>query len=249
MVSFNAPLSTGGLPIIRYTATCGSASNVGTISPIVVAPLVNDTTYTCYVAAQNAFGVSALSTGINVTPFAAAPLVLNAVQSRKVHQGGYVCDIPINFNAVISGPVTVEPRSIGDGHLLVLQFNNAVQSVGNVAAFSTTGNINVVSPVINGNEVYVTLGGVSNNQRVQVNLTSVSGASNVINTTVALGYLLGDLNGSRSVNATDIVTAKSRSNQTLSPANCAADVNLNGTISSVDVSAVKARSGSVLPPW
>jgi hypothetical protein len=54
-VSF-VPGSDGGSPILDFTAVCGSASQVGSASPIVVAGLINGTSYTCTVRARNAIG-------------------------------------------------------------------------------------------------------------------------------------------------------------------------------------------------
>jgi hypothetical protein len=70
-VAFDAPVATGGSPIIDYTVTCGTVSQVGTTSPILVTGLTNGVTYTCTVVARNATGTSPRSARSNsVTPMA-----------------------------------------------------------------------------------------------------------------------------------------------------------------------------------
>ena len=72
-VAFNAPLADGGSAITGYTATCGSQSLSGSLSPITVTPLANGVAVACTVKASNAIGLSAASALSNsVTPFAPA---------------------------------------------------------------------------------------------------------------------------------------------------------------------------------
>lgn len=68
-VAFTAPDSDGGSPITGYTASCGSQSQSGASSPIVVSGLTNGTAVSCSVIATNAIGNSAPSALSNeVTP-------------------------------------------------------------------------------------------------------------------------------------------------------------------------------------
>ncbi len=68
-VAFVAPTSNGGSAITGYTATCGSQSQNGTASPLVVTGLSNGTAVTCTVIATNAIGNSAASApSASVTP-------------------------------------------------------------------------------------------------------------------------------------------------------------------------------------
>ena len=69
----------------------------------------------------------------------------------------------------------------------------------------------------------------------------------MLNPSVSLGFLVGDVNNSRSVNSSDISSVKARSGQTTDATNFKFDVNSSGAINSSDISAVKARSGLVLP--
>ena len=83
------------------------------------------------------------------------------------------------------------------------------------------------------------------NQRVTVSLTNVGGLG--LDVSASMGFLVGDINGSRSVNASDISAVKANLNVTVGAANFRMDVNTSGTITQSDVSAAKARSGLVLP--
>ena len=68
-----------------------------------------------------------------------APLVLRAVQSRKVHASAGTFDLPIDTTQAIGGSVTVEPRSIGLGHMIVFQFDGPITSAGAVSAVDGSG--------------------------------------------------------------------------------------------------------------
>lgn len=71
VVSFTAPTSTGGSPILYYTVTSspGGFTASGTSSPVAVAGLTNGTAYTFTVTATNAVGTSPASAASNsVTP-------------------------------------------------------------------------------------------------------------------------------------------------------------------------------------
>ena len=65
--------------------------------------------------------------------------------------------------------------------------------------------------------------------------------------TAAVGFLVGDVNASRSVNATDISGVKARSGQITDSGNFRFDLNASGGINATDISAAKARAGLVMP--
>ena len=174
------------------------------------------------------------------------PLSLNAVQSRKTHGQAGDFDLLLDTAPIISGPVTVEPRTSGGAHLIVFQFNGVISATGSVSVVGSSGMpIGTSSVTSSGNDVLVTLTGVADNSRATVSLANVNGT---LNPSASIGFLIGDVNNSRSVNSSDISSVKARSGQTTDATNFKFDINASGAINSSDISAVKARSGLVLPP-
>jgi hypothetical protein len=166
------------------------------------------------------------------------------VYSRKVHGAAGAMDLAI-LDMPLAGAVTVEPRAIGSGHQLLFRFDNAVTSVTSVAVTdAVSAAIGNATPSFAGNDLIVTVTGIPDNTRVTVSATGVNG---VLDVSRAMGFLIGDINNSRSVNATDISGVKARSGQTTDATNFRFDVNASGGINATDISAVKARSGLVLP--
>jgi mono/diheme cytochrome c family protein len=243
-VNFTAPANTGGLPITSYTANCGGISASGSSSPIVVSGLVNGVSYLCTVTATNAAGTSVASAGASVTPVAAA--FTGTVLSRKTHGVAGTFDLAIDTAPAIGGAVTVESRAIGAGHQIVFQFSDAISAAGTVSVVNAAAMpVGSASAMAAGNEVIVTVTGIPDNSRATVTLTGVNGGISVA--PVSIGFLVGDVNNSRSVNATDISGIKARSGQAASASNFRFDLNASGGINATDIAAVKARSGLVLP--
>lgn len=82
-VAFGLPASDGGSAVTGYTARCGSGSQSGTASPLVVTGLANGTAVTCTVTATNEIGEGAASTpSASVTP-AAVPDAPTGVQATR----------------------------------------------------------------------------------------------------------------------------------------------------------------------
>ena len=187
-----------------------------------------------------------MATTITAT-FSGGPVTLLAVQSRKTHVAAGTFDLSVDSTIGISGAVTVESRTIGAGHTIVFQFSGLVTSVGGVSSVDA-GSVAVgaASFAIAGNDVVVTLTGVSDNRRTTIAVTNVNGTA--FSPSAAMGFLVGDVNNTRSVNSSDISSVKARSGQTTTALNFKFDVNASGAVNSSDISAVKARSGLTLPP-
>ena len=96
-----------------------------------------------------------------------------------------------------------------------------------------------------GNDVTVTLTTVTDNKRVKIVIDGVNGLAAPWSTHV--GFLVGDVNNTRSVNSSDISGVKARSGQTANASNFMFDVNASGSISAADIATTKARSGLVMP--
>ena len=90
------------------------------------------------------------------------------------------------------------------------------------------------------------LANVPNNRRATISVNNVNATG--LNVSRAMGFLIGDVNNSRSVNPSDIAAVKARSGQTTTPSNFQFDVNATGTINASDILAAKARSGTALLP-
>ena len=255
------------LTIIGAFTVTPSATGSGTITPS--APvLVNAGMTTAFaLAAQPGFVPSMagtcggiLNVGSNsytTNPINAACTVianfvplpsLTGVESRKTHAGLGPFNLPITPGVLVSGNVTVEPRTIKSGHLVVFKFDQILTSAGTVVAYDQTGaQIGGATVVRNGSEAQVTLTNIPDNQRVRVALTGVASANGSVNVEVALAFLVGDVSKSRAVNAADISAIKARNGTMVDATNFVYDITADGVLSSSDVSAVKARSGLTLP--
>ena len=193
-----------------------------------------------------AFGVTALAA------MDAGALQLTGVKSRKVHAAAGAFDLTIDTSQAFAASVTVEPRTIGNGHVIVFQFDTTITATGTASVFDAFGPIGTVSAAITGasntpvnNEVSVTLTGIPDNKRASIALLQVNGMLDVA--PVSMGFLVGDVNNTRSANSSDISSVKARSGQTTAAATYVFDLNASGAINSSDISAVKARSGLSLP--
>lgn len=242
-VAFTAPSSTGGAPISQYTVNCGGFSSTGVGSPLTVTGLTNATPYNCTVVATNQFGTGSPSGIVTVTPNGATAFTLIGAQSRKTHTGSGEFSLPIDTSiALISGNVTVEPRAriiaLVATHTIVFQFSGPVTSVTS----ATTSAGSAAAPTFSNNEVTVVLTGVADKQRVSVGLTGVNGT---LSPTVFVGFLVGDVNGTRDVDTLDIAPIRAKSGLTsVTTTTYKFDLNADGAVDTLDISAVRARAGA-----
>ncbi len=194
----------------------------------------------------------------NIAGAAAPTLALassNPVVSRKTHGAAGSFDIPLDTTQAIgSAAISIEPRQIGAGHVIVFTFNSSVAATGNgssgTAAVQTSGGASAgtASAVVSGSSVVVTLTGVTDNQRLNVSLTNVAGVG--VNAVVPVAFLLGDVNASRQVTVTDVNAVKSAvaAFSTLNASNFKFDVNTDGNVTVTDVNSVKSRAASSSGP-
>lgn len=175
-------------------------------------------------------------------------LSLTGVQSRKTHTAGPATfDLPVDTTQPMSGAITVESRVIGAGHSIVFQFDGPIVSAGTLTVVD-----DAIMPVagasasIDGNDIVVTLVGLPDNKRVTLTLANVNGTG--LEVSASIGFLVGDVNGTRSVNSSDISSVKARSGLSTDASNYRFDLNTSGAINSSDISSVKARSGLTMPP-
>ncbi len=248
-LSFTAPAYNGGAAITSYTASCIpgpiTASNGGSLS-ITVSGLTNGIPYDCTVAATNAAGLTgpASAPPRTVTPIAPPIPVLLSAASIKTHGAVGPFELPIAAVANINAAVTVEPRIIGSGHTIVFRFDIPISSPGNVTlaqSLPAGGAMATAAASSNPNEIIVTLTGVSDNQRVAISLANINNLPGAT-ANAFVGFLVGDVDNSRSVTPGDVSSVKARSGQTTVAANFRFDLNASGTINASDVAAVKTRS-------
>jgi hypothetical protein len=247
-IGFTQPSNNGGAIITQYTATCnpGNVFANGVASPITVSGLANNTLHTCSVTATNSAGTSIASATVDVMPVSGAMLVLVAVKSRKTHGIGGPFNLPVDTLADINGLLTVEPRMIGSGHMLVFEFNVPITARGSAQAIDASASpVGNATTAASGNDVIVTLSNIPDNQRVTVTLSDVNAPG--FSRAVSLGFLVGDINGTKTVNASDISALKARQNQPINLSNFLFDLNASGFIDAADITAAKVRAGRAIP--
>ncbi len=152
--------------------------------------------------------------------------------------------IPLAPGVPIGGPVTIEPRAIGSGHILSLRFNGFVSSLAGVSVIDkNAAPVGTISSTRNRNDVQIILTNVPDKTRVTVTLAGVNG----VDYSVSLGFLAGDVNGDGIVDDADASAAKARAGQRAVDAAAQYDVSVSGMVTAADIAAIKARMGNVLP--
>lgn len=163
------------------------------------------------------------------------PFDVISVVSRKSHGIAGTFDLPIAHPLEVMS-AGVEPRS-GTAHRIVFIFNEPIHSVA-----SANTNVGSAGFSFSGNEVEIVLTNVPDNTRVAI---SISGINGTLNVNATIGFLIGDINSSRTVNAGDISSIRANIGRTVSPSNFQHDLNLDGVIDQRDVSLAKGRAAFV----
>ena len=243
---FSPPASDGGAPINQYTATCnpGAITASAATSPIHVTGLASLTPYTCTVRAVNAAGAGAASGNFSFTPVPNAAADLGAIFSRKTHATSGVFDLQVTETMSVN-LATIEPRNPSPGYLLALRYTAPITDPGSVAIDVAGQNFTDYFVSFSGNEVLFHLGSIASGKILGINIVAVNGLN--LGNSFVIGFLPGDLNGTRKVTAADLSATKALSGQNTDASNFRADVNLSGSINASDLSVIKARSGSVIP--
>ena len=176
---------------------------------------------------------------------AAIPFDLVSVVSRKTH--GAAGDFDINMP--LTGTPGVECRSGGasGNHTLVFTFKSNLAS-GEVSVTGGAGSI-ASAPAMSANTMTVNLTNVPNAQRTTLTLHNMKDVANQLlpDTSVTVGFLVGDTTGNGSVNGSDVSQTKVQSGHPITASNFREDVSVNGAINASDVTLVKSRSGTALP--
>ncbi len=235
-----------GTPGGSVTVSDGTAQCAGTL-PATGCQLVGDTpgakTLTATYAGDGNF-LGSVSSGVAHDVGPPPPVLLGAV-SRKQHGAAGSFDLPLSANAFSP---TTEPRAAGAGasHRLVFTFDKSI-TAATVAV--TEGTAVAGAAVLDGNDVVVDLSGVGNAQYVTVSLSAVAAADGGFggSATARIGFLAGDVNGSRAVTLSDLLAVNAALAQIVTATNYLADVNLSGTLSLSDLLFVNVRLTQALP--
>jgi hypothetical protein len=169
--------------------------------------------------------------------------VLVSAVSRLVHpMGGGVRDIALP----LTGNSGIEPRRDGSGNYTVIMTFDQPVTAGSVNTTAGTGNVSNVS--YTGNDMIVTLSGVTDQQSLAVAANNVSGTNTqTTSVSVRVGFLQGDVNRDHVVNVGDTVPTRSHAGQVLDNTNFQYDVNVDGQIDAGDTVIVRSKSGNYVP--
>ena len=114
----------------------------------------------------------------------------------------------------------------------------------------TAGTGTASSVTFSGNDMIVSLTGVTDVQVITLTVNNVTstGGGTLTSASIDMGMIIGDTTGEGSVNSSDVSQTKARSGSTVDGTTFRSDVAVDGTINSSDVSTVKAKSGNAVPP-
>jgi subtilisin family serine protease len=174
-----------------------------------------------------------------------APPTLQSAVSRKVHGAAGTFDLPLSIAPAVNHNPTTEPRQ-GPTQTIVFTFDKPVSAA---TVTVSEGTATASAPSFSGNDVIVTLSGVSDVQYVTVDLSSVSSTDGGSGGTgsVRVGFLAGDVNQSRTVSLADVGLVNSVLAQTVTAANYLKDVNASGTLTLGDKAITNGDLTHALP--
>lgn len=187
---------------------------------------------------------------VNAQAATTATLPTPGIASRKTHGNTGTFDVPLPT----SGTVGVECRApgVGNSYQLVFTFDRPVATNGSASVTQGTGSVAANTPSSSNprlgepNQIVVDLTGVTNQQRIVVQLNNVQDTSG--NTfapiSVPMDVLIGDVNADRAVNSADAIIARNRSGQVTDSVNFRSDINLDGATNSGDAMIIRNASGT-----
>jgi hypothetical protein len=159
-------------------------------------------------------------------------------------QRGFAIDLPL------TGPSGVEDRSglSNKKFTITMTFNNNITSVG--SATTTCGGVSTWSisgPTVTFNLVGVAHGCNESDITITANDVMDDMGNTLTSASVAMGLLLGDVNGDRVVDGTDLMIVRSYRGQHTDGTNYRSDVSNDGFISPADLQLIQLQQGTSLP--
>ena len=137
--------------------------------------------------------------------------------------------------------------SAAGDHALQIAF---ARELASGAVMVTSGTARIVDPpTISGDAMSLNLAGVGDAQAVTLTFVELIDASGrpMPDTTLRIGFLLGDSNRDSLVNAADVMQVRNRSGKAVNITNFSSDVNADGSINGADSLIVRAASGRSAP--
>jgi hypothetical protein len=179
-------------------------------------------------------------------PAVSWPLQVVKVVSRMTHGSAGSFDVDLTTGNGI------ECRSGGasGNYTIVFSFANPLAKVAGATVSSGTGSVSGSDLDSNDAHNYiVNLSGITNAQTVVVTLSNLTDCSGNFSASVStsIGFLLGDVNGSRRVDAADVSAVRQQTLQPITSANFRADINASGRIDAADVSIARQQTLTSLP--
>ena len=168
--------------------------------------------------------------------------MLQGIASRKVHGSAGTFDLALTLTQ--TDPST-EPRQ-GPTHTIVFTFDKAVTDGSTLV---TEGTAQPGAAAFSGNQMIVSLTGVSDQQYLTVGVSDVVAADGGAGGTgsVRIGFLLGDVNQNRVVTLSDLGQVNAQIAQFVTAANYLKDVNASGTLSLADKGITNTQVTKALP--
>jgi Dockerin type I domain len=240
------PLSQG-TNYLGDSGISGLGTTVGSVTYSVIVPgghnfvvLVNDASN---LTASSAFsgvisGFVDTTAGPGPCPPGPPPNLTAAASRMTQGAGTFSRSLPL-------GGSGIEVRDGGGSYTIVLTFDSPIN--GGSASMSGTGSVSNVS--FSGNNMIISLSGVTDQQAVTVTATNVTGTNGGVlpSASVGLGFLIGDVNGDRVVNVGDTTQVRNAAGQPLTSSNYQFDLNADGQIDVGDAIVVRSKSGDFLP--
>ncbi len=185
---------------------------------------------------------AATASGANVFWTNTLPVQAASAVSRKLHGG-----TPFDINLPLTtGTPGIEPRNLGSGYQVVVNFPAAVTFTG-ATVTSGTATLGTVSGS-GTTQATINITAANTAQFVTLNLANVNDGVNTNDVPVTMGILVGDVNQNGTVNAGDTLVTRNRAGGPVDATTFYSDINADGSVNAGDTLSVRNRSNDTLFP-